>query len=353
MYPSMITQTRFKKLIPVLLVATGLIANCKKAPADLQGAVITALRGVVHVTDNRANRKEVGASALNTRDAIVMPGYLIETETDAQVDLQFTTELRLRLGPSSSFRIETAPILADSNFSQLQLNLAKGRIYTQSPKLSSLSRITVVTPTAIASVRGTEFVTKQENGKNQTLVKEGAVEVADHALQNIATVAPDQKADVNKDGKVQVSPQTDDDKKEVQDLGKDIASLNESARDQIQAMVQQLDEQKILLKQTMEEQKQSNEELMRQKKDQDKDLIQKQKQGDLENLREQIKRDRENMDQMRNQLQQDGQQMRQNSRDDQNKIQDQGRQDMNQIKQNSPSHSQDQLKGDLDKLKNK
>lgn len=338
-----------RKIIPLFILA-GALTACKETKQDLQGAALTALRGEVRIT-NKSGTKPVTSAALYTRDAILFPGDIITTGKDGQADLQFSKTVKMRVGPNSSLRIETARVMAEKNFQQIQVRLDGGRVYSKLDKLDAGSRLTVVTPTSVAAVRGTEFLTREENGKSQTLVSNGSVEVADDILSQLTIVEQDQKAEVTADGQVTVKPQTEQDKKECQDLGRDIASITEQGRNDIQSLIQQFEEQKILIQQTMDEQKKSNEEIMKQKKEENKELMQNKREQDRELLREQIQRDRQNMDELKNQMRTDAEAAREANRADQGKITDQGRQDMDQIKQNSPSSSQDKAREELEKLR--
>ena len=344
-------NTRALILKVAIFVMLSTAVACKKDQVDLQGAAITALQGSVSVTDNKGTKKTISPSSLYTKDGILMPGYAIQTGRDGQVDLQFSPTMKLRMGPDTTLKIESARILASKGFEQLQLRLEKGRVFLASEKLAAASRINVVTPTAIASVRGTEWVVKEENGKSQTMVKEGKVEVADDTLKDSQVVEENKKAEVQSDGKITVSTQTDSDKKEVADLGRDLASITENGRNEIQSLIQQFQEQKILIQQTIEEQKKSNEEIMQQQKDSNQQLMQDQHKKDLENLREQIQRDREEMDKLKSQLGADKDAMTQSGREEKDKISNQGRDEINQMKQNSPLSTQDQNKAELERLR--
>lgn len=329
-----------------------LTPGCKKKPRDLQGLILTSIRGSVDVTDNMNIKRTLASAALYTRDAILMPGYSVKTRGDAQVDMDFSESIRLRIGEDTAMRLETAKCLKNKGYQRLQLRLDSGRIYSVGKKIASSSRITIVTPTSVVGVRGTEFMVREENGKSVTLVREGSVEVSDEALNVIKIVEADQKAEIDENGKIQVVQQTDKDREEVQSLGNEIASITENGRTEIQNLIDQFEEQKILIQQTIEEQEKINAENMEQQKNQDKDLIKNQIETDRQNLREQIEKDRASMEEMRSKIQAEASQLQQSGKEDQDKIKTEGRQGIDQIKQNSPARTQDATKSELEKLKN-
>ncbi|MBL8021519.1 MAG: FecR domain-containing protein [Leptospirales bacterium] len=337
----------------LLILALACIApGCKKKPRDVQGLILTSIRGSVDVTDNMNIKRTLASAALYTRDAILMPGYSVKTRSDTQVDMDFSESVRLRVGEDTSMRLETARCLKHKGYARLQLRLDSGKIYSVGKKISSSSRITIITPTSVVGVRGTEFMVREEKGKSVTLVREGSVEVSDEALNVIKIVEADQKAEIDSNGEIQVVPQTDEDRKEVQNLGADIATITESGREQMQNLVDQFEEQKVLIQQTLEEQEKINTANMEQQKEQDKDLIKNQIESDRQSLKEQIERDRANMEEMRQKLQAESTQLQQAGKEDQSKIQSEGKEGINQIKQNSPVGTQDATKAELEKLKN-
>ncbi|MCE9597511.1 MAG: FecR domain-containing protein [Spirochaetia bacterium] len=347
----MVQFSRTNFLISIVAIAL-LAPGCKKKPRDLQGLVLTAIRGTIEVTDNKNIKKALESAALYTRDAILMPGYSIKTGDDAQVDMDFSESIRLRIGEATSMRLEAAKCLKHKGYTRLQLHLDSGKVFSVGKKLSSNSRITIVTPTSVVGVRGTEFMVREENGKSVTLVREGSVEVSDEALNVIKIVEADQKAEIDSNGEIRVVAQTEEDRKEVQSLGTDIASITESGRQGIQDLIDQFEEQKILIQQTIEEQKQSDAETMQTQKDQDKDLIKNQVESDRQLLKEQIERDRASMEEMRGKIQAEASQLQETGKQDQSKIQSEGKQGIDQIKQNSPARTQDATKSELEKLKN-
>ncbi len=272
------------------------LAACKASGEDPQGAVITALKGDVSVTTSKGEKRKLSSAGLYSKDALLLTGYSMTTGKDARVDLRFTSGIQMRVGPSTSIKIGAARILTGENFSQVMVNLNKGKLYSRVDKLAKGSRLTVVTPTAIASVRGTDFLVIEENGKSTTMVNGGAVSVSDEKVNGSKIVEPGKKGVVAPSGDIVVADLTDDDRKELNDFGGDIAPISEQGRAQIQNIMQTFQEQKQLIKQALEEQKRINEDILQQQKDKNKGTIEEQRERDRELLRKQIEKDRQNYD---------------------------------------------------------
>ena len=331
---------RISKIFAFVIISVFLLSSCKDKPTeDLQGAVITALKGTVTITKPKNSPKAISTSVLYTKEALLMPGYIIETGADSTADLQFPSGVQLRIGPSSKAKLGAARIMTGKDFSQVQMNLEKGKLFTRVNKMKKGSRFNIVTPTSIAGVRGTDFMVKEENGKTTTMVKNGSVEVADSDVKKTEVVTTDNKAIVDKNGDIKVEPQTEDDKKELNDMGSEMASITENGRNQIKSIIQTFEEQKALIKQTIEEQKRSNEQVIGDQKNRDQDL-----------LKNQIKRDQELIKKVRGDADRIRDEVKRKSKEETDKIKSGGKKDIDKIKK-SPIKGLDKTKSELDKLK--
>lgn len=324
---------------------------CKKAPLDVQGAIVTALKGTLTVTRPSGSSESLSASAINTKEAILAPGTVVSTGADGQADLAFTTGTVLRLAAGSKLTITAARILSEQNFTQAQLRLDGGRLFVKSEKLGQTSRLTVVTPTSIASVRGTEFLVKTDAKGTTTLVGEGSVAVSDEKVTEVKTVEPGSKADVPPSGDVVVKPQTDEDKKELNNISQGVQGLTEQGRQQMQSIVQTFEEQKKLIQQSLDEQKRVNQDLIEGQKAKDRDMVKGQSDRDREMLRDQIRRDQEMMEKVRGDAQKNADEVKDKGRADQDAVRGKTQGDMDAIKKKSENKELDKTRSELDRLK--
>ncbi len=130
-------------------------------------AVILFVVGDVFVDGKRA---EVGT--------VLHKGSVLEVKRRSLCDLQMrsiNSEVMMRVTDNSKFRFDADKI---ANRANLNLRIDKGKIFTKVARLASDEQVRVISPAAVASVRGTEFeTTVQEDGTTQVAVNEGQVGV--------------------------------------------------------------------------------------------------------------------------------------------------------------------------------
>ncbi|MDH5657304.1 MAG: FecR family protein [Spirochaetia bacterium] len=161
-----------------------LLGSCSsfKKDSDIQGAIITEYRGTVTIQKKEASY-EINPEDLTTEKAILSDGTILETQNDSRADLQFATGISMRIGSGTKIKIEKTQVLTGENFSKVLLYLEKGKVFTESPKLSNHSSFRITTPTAAAMVRGTKFHVSETDGTMITIVHEGSVAVSSTGRQ--------------------------------------------------------------------------------------------------------------------------------------------------------------------------
>jgi len=336
----------------LFFAATGLITGmsaCKKAPTDLQGGVITAITGQVSILRSGATLA-ITADKVQTKDGFFLPGDEMRTGADSTADLQFSGGLIMRVGQKSRIRLSGARILSGDNFNEVLLDLSQGRLFTKSERLSRTSRVAIQTPTTVAMVRGTEFLVVQEAAKSETMVQSGTVAVTDEKLNNPEIVEEGKKAQVDPSGTVDVQPLSDEDRKQLSDMSKDLHSITSDAQSRIQDILQNFEENKARIQQTIEEQKRLNESVIQEQKDRDQNLIQDQKERDRQMLEDQIRRDREEIDRIRSSTDAQRQEMQNKSQEQSDAIRSGAQGEMDQIRQNTQGQ-QDATRSELDRIR--
>lgn len=103
---------------------------------------------------------------------MIQDGDIIETGDKSYVLVQTGDEIVIRF--DSNTRVSFSSI-SDVKFREL--NLDRGKVVSSVSKLKKESEYRIKTPTAVASVRGTEFLTEYENGKTVVAVGKGKVSV--------------------------------------------------------------------------------------------------------------------------------------------------------------------------------
>lgn len=324
---------------------------CQKRDVELQGAVITALKGSVRITNNQNKSWSITSKALYSDKALLLPGYTIETGKNSSADLEFTIGVMMRIAPSSKLKLETAQLLAEKDYTRIQMKIERGKVFHRSRKLNPGSNITVRTPTAIAAVRGTEFLVKVTGSRNTILVKSGTVVVADSNLTKSEKVEEDKKAEISDNGTITVSKQDEKDKSELAQMSSNIAGITRAGKVQMRSILQSFAEQKELIRQSYEDQKRINEKVMSDQKAKNREVIEGQKNRDLELMRNQQKRNRELISGVKNVSEQARDEVLDKSKKEKDKIQKGGKKDVDRIKKTSPIKSQDKTMSELEKLK--
>lgn len=143
----------------------------------LQFILLSAVFAGVQVTDLIGSvqaRPASGQWVSVTRYFAVMPGTEVRTGRSSRAVLTFDDRSRVEIGPNSVYVLEDG----GANRASMRFNLGAMRAWVN----KTLSqRFTVRTPTAVASVRGTEFgVTVQQNGSTNIDLFKGILGVSDN-----------------------------------------------------------------------------------------------------------------------------------------------------------------------------
>lgn len=141
----------------------------KSTRKESMKAIVLAIHGEVH----RAGEKE--HLPLHPGDILEGKQKLV-TSRGAWLDLSLSSGITIHLEGGSTLGVERA-IQGDQDSRYVLLNLEKGALLASIEKSSSRSEFDVVTPTAVAGVRGTVFRVQLDEAKTQVSVLEGAVEV--------------------------------------------------------------------------------------------------------------------------------------------------------------------------------
>ncbi len=146
------------------------------------GMVITDDIGLTTGIEGTVSQSHKGQKGSKNTE-LATPVYMhdrIKTEKDSSAAFTFDDESQLVLGEEANIRVSKHIYDPDKDFRQTIVKLALGTVRFKVTKGKSAgSEFKVVTPTAIAGVRGTEFVvTVAEDGTTSFTVLEGEIETA-------------------------------------------------------------------------------------------------------------------------------------------------------------------------------
>jgi hypothetical protein len=147
-------------------------------------ALVVKVTGVSHVIRAGKNR------TLMIND-LIQKGDTIHTKKNGYANLQFSSGIICQIGSDKSdTEMTVESIERGSAKSSIRLRMKRGSILTSAEMVSKNDEYLIMTPTAIAGVRGTEFIVDASEQSTSVLVNEGAVAVQDPTGQIRESIAP-------------------------------------------------------------------------------------------------------------------------------------------------------------------
>lgn len=161
----------------------------------------------------------------------LIPGQTIRTQREGQALIKFSDGSRVQLSQWTSFVIEK------TDTKEASFKLEAGKLRAAIAGYFS-NRYKIRTPTAVASVRGTEFEISATQGKTEMNVAEGLLEVSDNKGKE-AVVSAEETVTIGENGMqpVQLVGLSDN---RAQDAARPIAVMRENANDATRSMVEEL-----------------------------------------------------------------------------------------------------------------
>lgn len=110
---------------------------------------------------------------------LIQKGDLLKTYADASVSVQLSSGAMFKMAPDTEVML--ADLVRDAGGFRVKLDIRRGGLANKIDSLSSKDSYTVQAPTAIAGVRGTEFLVEinQAVAQATVLVNDGSVAVSD------------------------------------------------------------------------------------------------------------------------------------------------------------------------------
>ena len=156
-------KKRFYVQLLIICAAVLFAASCSKKEEKVYVSFFTGA-----VTIETAGEE---ASPVKVMDE-VKDGDVIETGDKSYVIIQTGGGLIIRFDSDTRVVFESI-----SSLEKRELSLNRGKVVSRVSKLKKGSEYNIKTPTAVASVRGTEFLTEYEKGKTTVAVGKGKVSV--------------------------------------------------------------------------------------------------------------------------------------------------------------------------------
>lgn len=133
-------------------------------------AKLTAVSGDVQIQDTNGVWRQAQSSEA------IQVGQQIKVGINSSARLQFADASELVMQPQSSVLMDTLSVYAGGYMVDTQLRLQSGRVEVHAnPRGRQGQKFEVITPAAVASVRGTQFVVDAQGGRTVQQTNEGQV----------------------------------------------------------------------------------------------------------------------------------------------------------------------------------
>ncbi|MBN1500399.1 MAG: FecR domain-containing protein [Spirochaetes bacterium] len=254
----------FKKgtaVLPVLIIVFYAFTGCKEKSnfAVAYNGIVNFVQGECFIIDGASEKPA------NPGDT-VSQGMKISTRSDkALIDI-YIDENVIRLSGKTELEFSKLFQSSDGTSEQVQLNLVKGSVFSKVVrKLAKHDEFSIKTPTAVASVRGTEFMVEQDEQKASISCLDGMVAVKDIQTDQEIIIAENEQVQAES-GKDMVKSQIDSDELKAFEIIRNIkeiqADISKKYEDQKKEIMEKVDEQI----------------------EKDREMVEKQKETDVQNI---------------------------------------------------------------------
>ena len=271
-----------KRLIGVIMICLIAVVGCKKEKkytVAREGLVNLISGDVVLVVNGAESKAQIG-------DAI-KEGMIIKTVGPKSIAEIYFGENAVKILGDTVIKIEKLITDISANTEASSFVVEKGRMFSRvTKKLNKGDSYQVKTPTAIAAVRGTDFLVTQEEDKSNVACLDGLLEVLNQSLATGQPVVLEEKQEVDiVPGQDMVKKQISDDKLRMLNILLEIQAMREDIR-------KKYEQQKEEILKYVEEQKEANKTMLEEQREKDKALVEEQKARDkamIEGIKGQIK----------------------------------------------------------------
>lgn len=262
----------------IISIAVGLFLiiglNCKKEAntVPIKG-IINFMIGDIKLIDVQGNSKNA-----NIGDEITQGMKVEAVGQKSFVDI-FIGDYIIKVLGNTKVDIQKLFENVNGGNKEVKFSVEKGSLFSKiTTKLAKNDKYEVVTRTATAAVRGTEFLVTEENGKSNVACLTGLVAVLNNSLKEVNTVdlQPKEETDIIP-GENMVKKQISDDKLRRLNILLEIKNMREDIR-------KKFEQQREEIRQHVKDQRAKNKEILDTQKEKDKALVEDQKKRDRENI---------------------------------------------------------------------
>ena len=262
----------------IISIAVGLLLiiglNCKKETATVPiKGIINFMAGDIKLIDAQGKSKSA-----NIGDEIIQGMKIEAVGQKSFVDI-FIGDYIIKVLGNTKVDVQKLFENVNEGNKEVKFSVEKGSFFSKiTTKLAKNDKYEVVTRTATAAVRGTEFLVTEENGKSNVACLTGLVAVLNNSLKEANTVdlQPKEETDIIP-GENMVKKQISDDKLRRLNILLEIKNMREDIR-------KKFEQQREEIRQHVKDQRAKNKEILDTQKEKDKALVEDQKKRDRENI---------------------------------------------------------------------
>lgn len=175
------------------------LGACKEEPKKIK----THAAVVVFVAGNEAKVFGAKGQSKPVKGTILHESDKIQTGNKTQVDLVLPNNILIRIDHNTTILMQDFG-LAEGGIQTDRLVLHQGSVFAKVAKLEKSSSFAIQTPTLVAGVRGTQFMTEVgANGQGKVAVTEGKVAVASSQTGKTTEVKEGEQVQVTEKGSLE------------------------------------------------------------------------------------------------------------------------------------------------------
>ena len=239
----------------------------KKETGEIVSAVPISLVGEVFVLDKSSDKKP-----LEVFQTKIFPQETLVTGKTGKCILALPGGANLSVFPNSRIQISYSLL---NSVEETSVKLTSGKLFLQQKeKLKSNQKLTVISPTLTAGVRGTEFLVTEDQGVDQVVVGEGSVAVTNGKIESV--VNDEEKAEVV-DENIQVSSISREESSQLNAYASEIETVLQTNKAQMENILENYKLEKERISAEFQAGKEKIQEELNQQKSKDQEKLNQQK----------------------------------------------------------------------------
>ncbi len=242
-------------LTAAFLFASFLTYCSKTEKAVPENAIITALNGKVTLTSAEGKSRSLAQGDVKSPQGIIIAGDTVRTEASSGIDLQFRDGSVVRIYENSEFHLTSLMVSPEGNTRQIKGSLKSGGLYTLVYPVKDQSEYKIITPTAVAGVRGTGFEVEADEESTDVLVTEGVVEVENTVTGEKAELTENQEITASRSPGMIVREANKERVRIIKESQEEIRRIREESKAEMQKIRDSFKDQKSEIRSAFDEQK--------------------------------------------------------------------------------------------------